>query len=101
MTTVMDLPDCADTTDCAPLINSINTTLPTCSVATGQITINASGTGGTLEYSINSGATYQSSPTFTALPAGTYNVVVRYVKAAVALKHILTTLFYERPHNTR
>ncbi len=71
--------DCADTTDCTPLINSLTISRPNCLVSTGQIIVNATGTGGTLEYSINGGSTYQSSDTFTLLAPGSYNVTVRYV----------------------
>ncbi len=45
--------------------------------STGTITVTASGGTGTLEYSRNNGSTYQSSNSFTGLPAGSYNIVVR------------------------
>ncbi|RMH01364.1 MAG: hypothetical protein D6706_01920 [Chloroflexi bacterium] len=45
--------------------------------STGSITIFASGGTGTLSYSIDGGNTYQSSNSFTNLPAGSYNVYVR------------------------
>ncbi len=49
----------------------------TCNGATtGSFTITAAGTG-PFEYSINAGATYQSSGTFSGLAAGTYTVRVR------------------------
>jgi large repetitive protein len=51
------------------------TVQPTCAVATGTIVI-TSPVGATLQYSIN-GVNYQSSPTFTGVAPGTYNVTVR------------------------
>ncbi|MBX2825779.1 MAG: hypothetical protein KTR33_13685, partial [Gammaproteobacteria bacterium] len=47
---------------------------------TGQITVTASGSGGTLQYRINAGP-WQSSNVFTDLAAGTYNVEVSYTGA--------------------
>ena len=61
----------------APAITSlskINTS--NCGVNDGQIVITAAGNG-TLEYSVNNGTTFQASNTFSALPSGTYNIVVR------------------------
>ncbi|MFE3871229.1 T9SS type A sorting domain-containing protein, partial [Flavobacterium sp. ZS1P70] len=43
----------------------------------GSITISATGGTGTLMYSINDGATYQTSNVFSGLLAGTYNWVVK------------------------
>lgn len=45
--------------------------------STGSINVSAGGGAGTLAYSINGGASYQSSSAFTNLSAGTYNVRVR------------------------
>ncbi|SFQ46729.1 hypothetical protein SAMN04515674_1211, partial [Pseudarcicella hirudinis] len=47
---------------------------PTCNVATGSITV-TSPTGTGLTYSLD-GRTYQSSPTFSGLASGTYNITV-------------------------
>lgn len=48
----------------------------TCAAANGSLTL--TGTGGTTPYnfSIDGGATFQSSGTFTGLSAGTYNIVI-------------------------
>ena len=43
----------------------------------GSFTINAAGGTGTLIYSKNAGASYQSTNQFTGLPAGTYNWIVK------------------------
>lgn len=43
----------------------------------GSIIINALGGGGTFEYSINNGVDYFASGSFTGLPAGDYQVMVR------------------------
>lgn len=47
--------------------------------ANGQINVGAvlGGDGGPYQYSINGGGTYQASPLFTGLTAGTYNVMVQ------------------------
>ncbi|MCA1800775.1 MAG: SprB repeat-containing protein, partial [Actinobacteria bacterium] len=51
----------------------------TCAGASdGTITVNnVTGGYGTYEYTIDGGATWQSTPTFTGLPAGFYNVQIR------------------------
>ena len=43
----------------------------------GSITINANGGTGTLQYSIDNGATYQTTNTFSSLSPGSYNIVVQ------------------------
>src|SRR5207344_102899 len=58
-----------------PAAPAITVTQPTCAVNTGTIVVTAP-LGATLEYSIN-GTVYQASPTFSAVPVGTYNVTVR------------------------
>ena len=45
--------------------------------ASGSLTINASGSTGNFEYSIDGGATWVTNNVFTALPTGTYQVLVR------------------------
>ncbi len=51
---------------------------PSCnSFSDGVISITASGGTGALSYSINNGATFQTSNTFGGLPAATYNIVVK------------------------
>jgi hypothetical protein len=59
-----------------PTISAPTVTQPTCSVTTGTIVVNATGTN-TLEYSVDNGTTWSASNTFASLAAGTYNVVVR------------------------
>lgn len=64
---------CAD----PPVVNAPGVTQPTCAgQLTGTIVVNATGSG-TLEYSIDGGATWQASNTFNNLAAGSYNVVSR------------------------
>ena len=60
----------------APTVGTATVTQPTCTVSTGTIVVNATGTN--LEYSLNSGA-YQSSATFSGLASGTYTISVRTV----------------------
>lgn len=57
----------------------------------GSITVGSvSGGTGSLQYSIN-GVTYQSSPIFTNLPAGFYDVVVKDVVGCIGNTNILIT----------
>ncbi|MCS6935406.1 MAG: gliding motility-associated C-terminal domain-containing protein [Chitinophagales bacterium] len=60
-------------------INSVTPTPVSCFGGNnGTITINATtGGGGSLEYSIDGGATFQTSNVFTGLAAGPYNIVVK------------------------
>jgi len=49
-----------------------------CATATdGKITVTASGGTGTLTYSDDNGSTFQAGNTFSSLPAGSYNIVVK------------------------
>lgn len=50
---------------------------PSCPSGKGSITLNATTDGGTLEYSIDGGDTYQNSNEFLNLGAGTYNLQIR------------------------
>ena len=50
---------------------------PTCEARDGQITINATGGTGELEYSINGGQSWQRSSTFRNLAEGTYQLTVQ------------------------
>lgn len=59
----------------APAV-TVSKTDPAC-VPNGTITITATGGNPPYQYSINGGATFQPSNTFTGLAGGTYNVVVR------------------------
>lgn len=68
-------PACTPATLAAPTV-----TQPSCETPTGTIVVNASGgTGGTLEYSVNGGTSWQTSNTFLGLSAGAYNVRARPV----------------------
>ncbi len=60
---------------CNVVLTSIDTVNATCSQPDGRITINA--TGDNLEYSINTGATFQNSNIFENVTGGIYNIVVR------------------------
>ncbi|MBL7818147.1 MAG: T9SS type A sorting domain-containing protein [Saprospiraceae bacterium] len=60
----------------APVVSAPTVTQPTCATPTGTIVVNATGTG-TLEYSVDNGANYQTSATFSSLQPGNYNIIVR------------------------
>ena len=59
-------------------INFTNTLIhPLCNGdANGSITINATGGSGSLQYSIDGGATFQSSSTFNNLSAGAFSIII-------------------------
>ncbi len=59
-----------------PVITAPTVTQPTCATLTGTIVVNATGVG-TLEYSVDNGATYQASATFSTLVPGNHNIKVR------------------------
>lgn len=61
-----------------PVITGVDTTGPGCDGQGGTITISATGTG--LQFSIDGGATFQSSNVFSGLGAGTYVIVVEDVQ---------------------
>ncbi len=60
---------------CTVAINNVSPMDASCSQANGTITITA--TGPNLQYSINTGATFQSSNVFQNVREGIYNIVVR------------------------
>ncbi|MBK7148651.1 MAG: hypothetical protein IPH78_07435 [Bacteroidetes bacterium] len=71
---------CSYDPSCLVTISSVNSSSSSCSnVANGSITISATCANctGALEYSINSGSSYQPSPVFTGLLSGVYGVRVR------------------------
>lgn len=74
----------------APVVNAPTLTQPTCTVATGSIVVNTGG--GTLDYSINNGASWQASATFSNLPPGNYNIKVRQQASPVC-----TTAYSSNP----
>jgi gliding motility-associated-like protein len=58
-----------------PVLDPVVTTPSDCNGSTGSMTLSAPGAG--LEFSIDGGATFQANGTFTGLPPGLYDVVVR------------------------
>jgi trimeric autotransporter adhesin len=60
-----------------PSITTVSAIPPSCSGSNGEILITASGGSGNLEYSINSGVSFQGNATFSGLGSGTYSIVVR------------------------
>ena len=62
---------------CDIVLTGVSSTNETdCGAEDGTITLNATGS---VEYSINGGASYQASNTFTGLSAGTYSPVIRKI----------------------
>jgi len=55
----------------------VNTTNPTCGNADGTIEIVVTGGASPIEYSVDNGATFVSTNTFSAQAAGTYNIIIR------------------------
>jgi gliding motility-associated-like protein len=83
---VMDATDCETVYSGNPVIvNNIGgaaiadvvTTPETCGNGNGELTINASGGTGSLEYSIDNGLNWQTGNVFTGLSAGDFEVIVR------------------------
>ncbi|PZD77129.1 hypothetical protein [Mesonia sp. K7] len=67
----------------APIVpaDAVSTVIqPDCGETTGSITVNTP-TGANIEYSIDGGVTWQSSPLFTGLTPGNYDVIVRDTSA--------------------
>lgn len=59
-----------------PTLSDLKTTPPRCGTANGEVTVVANGGTGALTYSLD-GTTYQTSPQFRNLSAGTFTVRVR------------------------
>lgn len=59
-----------------PEVSAPSVVQPTCQSPTGSITINATSLAA-MEYSIDNGTTWQSSPEFTGLAPGSYDLLVR------------------------
>lgn len=57
----------------------------------GSVTINATGGVNPLEYSIDNGVTFQTSPTFNSLIANTYNIQVKDATDCIILGNIVVT----------
>jgi len=60
----------------APILNVTNSSIPTCGLSNGSVTVSASGGVPSYQYSIDGGATYQATGSFTGLPSGVYNIQV-------------------------
>jgi gliding motility-associated-like protein len=61
----------------SPVFDAVNVTEPSCGMSDGSISINLSGGVMPYSYSIDNGATYQSSNTFTGLAGGVYDISVK------------------------
>lgn len=93
---IMDASSCQITgteligTVSGPTINTETATDVSCNGdSDGSINISASGTA-TLEYSIDGGTTFQTSSSFSGLPAGNYDVVVKDGNGCLTTGSILT-----------
>jgi len=82
---VVDSNNCSATTTITvdtlppPDFNIVTTDIACSDLSNGTITINVTNSNGyTLEYSIDGGATFFSSPIFTGLATGNYDIVVQY-----------------------
>lgn len=62
-----------------PSFSSIQLTNPNCGQSSGSILVNVSGGTAPFEYSIDNGASFQNSNSFSNLAAGTYTILVREV----------------------
>ncbi len=73
-----------------PAIIGVTSNDPKCiGVENGSILISATGTG-TILYSIDSGATFQSSNSFTGLPSGTFDIIVQDATGDTFIQVVLT-----------
>ena len=61
------------------------------SASDGQVTINAWGGTGTLQYSIDGGITFQTASLFSGLAAGTYTIVVKDANGCIATSSVTLT----------
>jgi gliding motility-associated-like protein len=68
-------------------ITAVNTTQPSCGQADGSLVIIANGSG--MQYSIDGGATYQASATFTGLSSGNYTVSVLDADGCEATQNVV------------
>ncbi|KRB54849.1 hypothetical protein ASD98_17590 [Flavobacterium sp. Root186] len=82
-----------------PVYNITNTEI-NCNGGTAQININVTNANGyTLQYSIDNGATFSSTPVFSNLTGGTYNVVVRYTLSGTTCTDPASTITITAPAN--
>ncbi len=71
-----------------PTIDNLNPTSPSCGSQDGVLVISASGGAMPLQYSIDNGATFQVSGSFTGLASGSYNIVVEDANGCQATDQI-------------
>ncbi len=94
---VQDANGCQDTTfevltdQSGPSIDDVLTVDPSCQGADGSIEILASGGVPPLEYSIDNGASFQTSNIFPGLTQGTYNVVVSDANSCQNIQQTILT----------
>ena len=86
--TAMSAPLTITTVPGAPVVPTLTSTQPTCSIATGTITVTAP-LAADLTYSID-GITFQSGTTFTNLAPGNYTVTVKNAAGCTAVSAPLT-----------
>ncbi|MBI2279137.1 MAG: gliding motility-associated C-terminal domain-containing protein [Bacteroidetes bacterium] len=75
-----------------PVINTVNTTNPSCGNNNGGIAVNATGGTGALTYSIDNGTTTQSGNSFTGLSNGTFDVVVTDAVGCIATQQVVLNM---------
>ena len=77
-TTIVKTDDVLVTPDPSiPSANQIASNPTSCTGSTGSFEVQGTGGAGNYQYSIDNGATWQSSGVFSGLPAGTYTVLVQ------------------------
>lgn len=93
---VIDQNQCADTVLVtipvyhSPIINAVNTANPLCyGDSNGNIVIQASGGNGPLQYSIDNGLSFFSSPVFSQYPAASYIAIVRDTNQCTAVDTVI------------
>lgn len=78
---------------------SATTTATSCGLSDGTISVSASGGTGTLAYSSN-GTTFQSSPIFTGMAAGTYTITIRDTRLCISTVVVTINPFVTPSANT-
>jgi large repetitive protein len=76
-------------------VSSVNPT--NCTTPNGSITITANGGAGALQYSVNGGASYQTSSVFNNLAAGTYTISVKNADGSCPISYPVVTLTNNAP----
>jgi hypothetical protein len=86
------------TTPIAPVINSVQSTnVSDCDAADGTITIQATPGSSGIQYSIDNGTNWQSTPTFTSLPHGSYFIKVRNDNATCNVAYVNNPVIIAAP----